>query len=168
MSFHYETASFPRTLQVRKLSAHTGNSFASTSPKRKFPSEVSPAYAFEQSCFKKLWQLSPENTPGILLLPGPKDKHLVPGPVGGDPSKADCWTSPPAPVLHSLVPMSSLITRGIPRSSTCHEGGTQSCSFLEESHLTFTLRQAPLSDPGHPSGSHTDYRLLAERGQYLT
>lgn len=69
LSFHYETVSLPRSLQVRKLSAHTGNSFAATSPKRKFPSEVSPAHAFEQSRLKRLWHASPANTPACFQQP---------------------------------------------------------------------------------------------------
>ena len=92
---------------------------------------MSPAYAFEQSCFKKLWQLSPENTPGFLRLLGCPDKQLGSDLGDEDPTDTDPGLALPPPSSSfscALAPFTSCVTA---RALTLQEGIT-TCNFHQE------------------------------------
>lgn len=129
---------------------------------------------------RNFWQLSPENTPGFLLLLGFRDQQFGSHPGGGDPTETDlvhlCL-----PLLHSPVPLAPLTSCVTPRVSTLQEG-IRTCKFRQEIGLskdlptphtqTHTHQQAPHSTPSQTlllllSVPPTHLRLLVERLQYF-
>lgn len=84
---------------------------------------MSPAYASEQSCFKKLWQLSPENTLACCCRdPGINSWAPTQGP--GTPRKPPWPPSPPSPCCCALSPTSHVTARAL----TLQEG-IRACNF---------------------------------------
>lgn len=67
-------------------------------PKKEISLRSEPSICLWTGLFQETWQPHPQNTPGFLLLLGPRDKQLIPGPVGGDPTKA--------PILWRAWPLS--------------------------------------------------------------
>lgn len=126
---------------------------------------MSPAYAFEQSCLKTLWQLSPENTPGLRLLLGRRDSKSRRHPRGGDPTASDPGSTLPPSSFCAQAPLTPCVTPG---SLTPEEGSDRGpqpssgnrclrvcCQQNENGPWLGTLRTAPLCVDLGPSHTQT-------------